>query len=1534
MLLSSTTVANSSPHIYPTLLIDSTNNISVHPPPPCDTLHTLLRTPYLATPPLHLTFAPQSYRDLKCRFLILQMLKVWSHVLTHRSTTQTQTQTSTEITCINPHSLFLLPSGWLYSLPSTTPLPPPPPSSNLTITEQWIRGLMSNYEYLLKVNHAAGRTENNPTCHPVFPWVTTFKHQISSSSPATHYNSAWRDLSKSKYRLIKGEQQLDLQYSSTGHHVTENLGDITYWIYNARRADLETLRRVVRGDFVKEHYPSCFERMFSFSPDECVPEFYWDEGILETKHEGLLPSITVPEWCESGAEFIKYHRGLLESDYVSWRLSLWIDLNFGVSLSGKDAVRAKNVPLVLTNAGSGGSGSGKGFYQLFTSQHPRRKIGISGKELDWEGGARRESTGSVDSDTFTFRKALRGEKESSERGTEGGSLLNFQAESPGVKDRKGLSPSPIVLKKVEMGGFLIILPTLIKTFKNVNDIKPTNLNQWTNLVKVVCERLGAAGSTAIVLPEIVNVFDTLISLNHEMAPKMLQSNLLLELYHLTEGGAYIKSVVGFLMGVIGSRSKGKEIKAAVALTLATLCNSMYLGPALGGRYVVPALVSICGNFRLHSSPPPPPDVSHMHVAHALSTILPLIPEEGIALAVCTPLFDEKLPKVVQEVQEDGNEENVSALIEVIYVLHACLAILGEEGVSFLYLGGKLPVHQLVLVLMTALHDSGPALWALTEAGSLLSSVCMCVRRQHVIETILPALDAFFGHLHDCHVEKLSESSQKISILELEEKGVTTVLERAQKKDAIARAVLELPGMKIGKDLYDTCKHVVGSEVMVNKCASANMMVKWFDSGVRGFGWIRRRVRILGKPEEEMSTSTNHRRSSAALITEDDMGRRVSFVRALSNEDDMGLIDDEEEEDSDSDGGEDEKVKEEEAKIVERRRSSPTIDIVKDKSADPAATSNASGVHTPSSTSAFTPPFATSSLKIKNLKVEEEEEEAEAEKVWVSAQERRRVDRTWLMGSTTLIGAAAAEPWKKIGSPWSTHMVLLSELRGKGEGGKQVSAIRALATNSNEGLLATGSRNGEVLIWDLASHPPTVKSRHSGHRIARAGDYFRPEVHELYDEGGLKTGEILQLELTDQGSNGIVCDGNLHVFDVETNQSLAVMKRNSSKFGGGGFGHGGAHGGGGWFGGLDESGDVALGAFGLSGLMDGRGGGGSYDVGSTENDPIVAFRCLPVGGGGGGTNFCSPGEESKRGQQIVCISSDRLHHVDLRETSKLVNSEMGILTLPGNCILKNYCEACAGVGTFVPRKLCKRHLHPYALVLGGSWLLGSWWGGGGRGEVVREGEGGLGGSMLEEEEEGHKGGVEFGVNTCLAVQCEGGGAAGGGDWVCVGRSDGICVCVERRTGRILHTWKAHEESVVQIYAVNLNQVVTVGKDKRAVLWDLRGGGIDGGVMKMSCIVDLPMRGPGMTKNTVALRNFSRKDGGKSSNVLYAVSGHKAAAAAVPAPGSAEFKVKPRNFCDPSGQKVQKKKLCARSMLLLPLRNLMVLGCEDGALKLCV
>jgi hypothetical protein len=76
-------------------------------------------------------------------------------------------------------------------------------------------------------------------------------------------------------------------------------------------------------------------------------------------------------------------------------------------------------------------------------------------------------------------------------------------------------------------------------------------------------------------------------------------------------------------------------------------------------------------------------------------------------------------------------------------------------------------------------------------------------------------------------------------------------------------------------------------------------------------------------------------------------------------------------------------------------------------------------------------------------------------------------------------------------------------------------------------------------------------------------------------------------------------------------------------------------------------------------------------------------------------------------------------------------------------------------------------------------------------------------------------------------------------------------------------------------------------------------------------------------------------GGNSQVLYTISGHKAAVAAVPRAVSLDFQDKPRNFCDPQGQNVEKKKkLCSRAMLLLPLRQLMLLGYEDGHIKECV
>jgi hypothetical protein len=59
--------------------------------------------------------------------------------------------------------------------------------------ERWARREISNFEYLMQLNTLAGRTYNDMTQYPVFPWVLAdYTSQVLDlSNPAV-----FRDLSK------------------------------------------------------------------------------------------------------------------------------------------------------------------------------------------------------------------------------------------------------------------------------------------------------------------------------------------------------------------------------------------------------------------------------------------------------------------------------------------------------------------------------------------------------------------------------------------------------------------------------------------------------------------------------------------------------------------------------------------------------------------------------------------------------------------------------------------------------------------------------------------------------------------------------------------------------------------------------------------------------------------------------------------------------------------------------------------------------------------------------------------------------------------------------------------------------------------------------------------------------------------------------------------------------------------------------------------------------------------------------------------
>lgn len=194
------------------------------------------------------------------------------------------------------------------------------------ITKNWCFNRISNFDYLLMLNCLAGKKLNCAYNHPIFPWITDF----------TSKSGNLRDLSQSKFRLNKGDAHLDLTYqasSSTGsYHLTEFLSEISYFVYKSRVTDKETLCKHVRRTWVPNEYPASMNRLYLWTPEECIPEFYFDLDIFKSMHDDM-PDLKLPDWAnESSEEFVRAHRNLLESEEVSKNLHNWIDLVFGYKL--------------------------------------------------------------------------------------------------------------------------------------------------------------------------------------------------------------------------------------------------------------------------------------------------------------------------------------------------------------------------------------------------------------------------------------------------------------------------------------------------------------------------------------------------------------------------------------------------------------------------------------------------------------------------------------------------------------------------------------------------------------------------------------------------------------------------------------------------------------------------------------------------------------------------------------------------------------------------------------------------------------------------------------------------------------------------------------------------------------------------------------------------------------------------------------------------------------------------------------------------
>eukprot|EP00761_Pharyngomonas_kirbyi_P004206 gb/GECH01004210.1/.p1 GENE.gb/GECH01004210.1/~~gb/GECH01004210.1/.p1 ORF type:complete len:1518 (+),score=360.33 gb/GECH01004210.1/:1-4554(+) len=285
------------------------------------------------------------------------------------------------------------------------------------MTSRWQKGEVSNFEYLMFINTIAGRSYNDLTQYPVFPWVLAdySSEELDLSDP-----NSFRDLSKPMGALGKRRREEFLERFESWEDPLSNVPAFHYGTHYSSAAivlyyliRLEPFTKqsmqLQGGRFdhadrlffsMEETWRSAAEQNMS-DVKELIPEFYYLPEFLENsnrlsmgvKQTGqAVDDVVLPPWAHGDPHiFIRKHRQALESPYVSENLHHWIDLIFGYKQKGQAAIDAMNVFYYLTYEGAVDideienqmereavitqiNNFGQTPHQVFKHQHPQRNV--------------------------------------------------------------------------------------------------------------------------------------------------------------------------------------------------------------------------------------------------------------------------------------------------------------------------------------------------------------------------------------------------------------------------------------------------------------------------------------------------------------------------------------------------------------------------------------------------------------------------------------------------------------------------------------------------------------------------------------------------------------------------------------------------------------------------------------------------------------------------------------------------------------------------------------------------------------------------------------------------------------------------------------------------------------------------------------------------------------------------------------------------------------------------------------------------------
>ncbi|OHT12749.1 hypothetical protein TRFO_17292 [Tritrichomonas foetus] len=251
------------------------------------------------------------------------------------------------------------------------------------VANLWISRRISNYDYLLYLNIASGRSFNDLSQYPVFPWIigdysasSNPKNQLALTDGTSKNEEtknceenenendedeymSYRDLSKpmGAQNEIRRDRFIAM-YNETNYHYGTH--------YSHSAAVMHYMVRIEPYTFFGIHLHNGWDhrdRLFCNIAEswrsasdinqadvkELIPEFYTFPLMFENpnnlslgeRSDGLsLNTVTMPRWGKDPLIFVwKMRKALEKSDFINE----WIDLIFGYKQRGEPAIEAVNV---------------------------------------------------------------------------------------------------------------------------------------------------------------------------------------------------------------------------------------------------------------------------------------------------------------------------------------------------------------------------------------------------------------------------------------------------------------------------------------------------------------------------------------------------------------------------------------------------------------------------------------------------------------------------------------------------------------------------------------------------------------------------------------------------------------------------------------------------------------------------------------------------------------------------------------------------------------------------------------------------------------------------------------------------------------------------------------------------------------------------------------------------------------------------------------------------------------------------------------